>query len=102
VINTEYRYIEIAVYFANRETELRVDWFLNYRSLHFTKPRDVKAALQRGVFLESVFKRHHLPLVIAIVIAFIFLVLVRICSISDARLFRIPAAPASIILYSLY
>jgi hypothetical protein len=96
VINTaNQRYAEIVkeVQLPKEKTELDVDWFLSAR-FRLRKPRDVRHYSQE--FLDAVFKRHHVAAVIAILAAFIFLILVGY--ISDTRLFQIPAA-ASITLF---
>lgn len=80
----------------NEKYELRVDWFLS-GSLQLRKPRDVRHYSQD--FLDAVFKRHHISAVIAIVIAFIFLILVGY--ISDSRLFQLPAAASVTIFFTI-
>ena len=94
--NTRYNEVVLKSTLPKEKTELRVDWFLS-ASLHLRKPRDVRHYSEG--FLESVFKRHHFAAVIAIVIAFIFLVLVGY--ISDARLFQIPAAASITIFFAI-
>jgi hypothetical protein len=99
VINTEnIRYNEVIqkTILPNYKTELDVDWFLSAR-LQLRKPRDVRHYTDG--FLESVFKRHHFAAVIAIVIAFIFVVLVGYTS--DARLFQIPAAASITVFFAI-
>lgn len=76
--------------------ELRVDWFLSAK-LGLRKPRDVRHYSQD--FLDSVFKRHHFAAVIAITIAFVFLI--GIGYISDARLFQLPAAASITIFFAI-
>ncbi len=77
-------------------TEFRIDWFLSAK-FRLRKPRDVRHYSEE--FLESVFKRHHAAAVIAIVLAFIFLILVGY--ISDSRLFQIPAAASITIFFAI-
>jgi hypothetical protein len=77
-------------------SEMDVDWFLSAR-LDLRKPRDVRHYTQG--FLNSVFKRHHVASVIAIVIAFIFLILLGYTS--DARLFQIPAAASVTVFFAI-
>jgi hypothetical protein len=77
-------------------TELGVDWFFSAR-FHLRKPRDVRH--YSDDFLNSVFKRHHISAVIAITIAFIFLVLVGY--ISDEKLFQLPAAASVAIFFAI-
>jgi hypothetical protein len=78
------------------KTEMNVEWFLSAR-LRLRKPRDVRH--YSDDFLNSVFQRHHVAAVIAIVVAFIFLVLVGY--ISDARLFQIPAAASITVFFAI-
>ena len=77
-------------------SEFRIDWFLSAK-FHLRKPRDVRH--YSDDFLESVFKRHHVAAVIAIVLAFVFLILVGY--ISDSRLFQIPAAASITIFFAI-
>ena len=79
------------------KTDFRIDWFLSAR-LQLRKPRDVRH--YSPTFLEAVFKRHHFAAVIAIVIAFIFLILVGY--ISDERLFQLPAAASITIFFAIF
>ena len=76
--------------------QIPVKWFLSAR-LHWRKPRDVRH--YPASFIEAVFQRHHFSAVIAILIAFIFLVVVGYSS--DTRLFQLPAAASIILLLSL-
>ncbi|MCW3088689.1 MAG: hypothetical protein JWQ78_2075 [Sediminibacterium sp.] len=99
VINTEnLRYNEaiLKTQLAKDKTELDVDWFLSAR-FRLRKPRDVRHYTEG--FLASVFKRHHFAAVIAIVLAFIFLVGVGYTS--DARLFQIPAAASITVFFAI-
>lgn len=77
-------------------SEMRVDWFLNTR-FHLKKPRDVRHYSQE--FLNIVFKRHHLAAVIAVVAAFVFLVLIGL--LSDSSVFQIPAAASITLLFAI-
>ncbi len=92
------RYIKMASEskLPEEQNEMRIDWFLS-ASLRLRKPRDVRH--YSAGFLDSIFKRHHVAAVIAISIAFIFLVLVGYTS--DTRLFQIPAAASIIILFAI-
>lgn len=65
--------------------------------LGWRKPRDVRH--YPAAFIESVLQRHHFSAVIAIFIAFVFLVAVGF--ISDMRLFQLPAAASIILFFSL-
>jgi hypothetical protein len=73
-----------------------VKWFLSAR-LRWRQPRDVRH--YPATFIETVLQRHHFSAVVAIVIAFVFLVLVGF--ISDTRLFQLPAAASIILFFSL-
>jgi len=76
--------------------EVRVDWFLS-ASFRLRKPRDVRHYSDE--FLTTVFQRQHVGAVIAITIAFLFLI--GVGYISDARLFQIPAAASIAILFAI-
>lgn len=76
--------------------QIPVKWFVSAR-LHWRKPRDVRH--YPASFIESVFQRHHFSAVIAILIAFIFLVVVGYSS--DTRLFQLPAAASIILFFAL-
>lgn len=76
--------------------ELRVEWFFSAR-FGLRKPRDVRHYSQD--FLDSVFKRHHFAAVIAITIAFVFLISTGY--ISDTRLFQLPAAASITIFFAI-
>ncbi len=76
--------------------QIPVKWFLSAR-LHWRKPRDVRH--YPASFIESVFQRHHFSAVLAILIAFVFLVVVGFSS--DTRLFQLPAAASIILFFSL-
>ncbi|NDA60625.1 MAG: hypothetical protein EBX50_01160 [Chitinophagia bacterium] len=73
-----------------------VKWFFSAK-LGWRKPRDVRH--YPAAFIETVLQRHHFSAVIAIFIAFIFLVAVGF--ISDTRLFQLPAAASIILFFSL-
>ena len=75
---------------------LRVEWFLSAR-LKLRKPRNVNHYSQE--FLDIIFKRHHIAAVIAILIAFVFLILVGF--ISDNKLFQLPAAASVTIFFTI-
>lgn len=94
--NTNYDEQERINHLPAEKLELRVDWFLSAK-FQLRKPRDVRHYSQD--FLEVVFKRHHFAAVFAIVLAFIFLVLVGY--ISDSHLFQLPAAASITILFTL-
>ena len=75
---------------------LKVLWFFSAK-LQIRTPRDV--AHYDKDFLKKVLSRHHFTAVIAILIAFIFLVLVGF--IADEKLFQIPAASSILIFFSI-
>lgn len=94
--NDRYKEISAKLPLPEDKTEMRVDWFLSAK-LHLRKPRDVRH--YSNEFLDSVFKRHHFAAVIAIMIAFVFLILMGY--ISDARLFQLPAAASITVFFAL-
>ncbi len=77
-------------------TELRIDWFFSAK-MALRKPRDVRH--YSLTFLDTVFKRHHFAAVIAIAIAFFFLI--GIGYISDTRLFQLPAAASITVFFAI-
>ncbi len=94
--NSRYAEIAKANPLPKERGELKVDWFLSAK-LRLRKPRDVRHYSQD--FLDAVFKRHHFAAVIAIVIAFIFLVATGY--ISDTRLFQLPAAASITVFFAI-
>lgn len=78
------------------QAELRVDWFFSAK-LGLRKPRDVRH--YSLTFLNSVFKRHHFAAVIAITLAFFFLI--GVGYISDTRLFQLPAAASITVFFAI-
>jgi hypothetical protein len=94
--NTRYDEAILKSTLPKDKTELTVDWFLSAR-FQLRKPRDVRH--YTAGFLASVFKRHHFAAVIAIVLAFISLVLLGYSS--DARLFQIPAAASITVFFAI-
>ncbi len=94
--NTRYDELIQKSHLPKEKTELNVAWFLSAK-LDIRKPRDVRHYSDE--FLDAVFKRHHFAAVIAIVIAFVFLLLVGY--ISDERLFQLPAAASITIFFAL-
>jgi hypothetical protein len=76
--------------------DMRVDWFLSAK-FQLRKPRDVRHYSDE--FLDKIFSHHHVATVIAITIAFLFLI--GIGFISDSKLFQIPAAASITILFAL-
>ena len=75
---------------------LKVNWFFSAR-LKIRIPRDVRH--YDDAFLKKVFSRHHFAAVIAIFIAFVFLVAVGF--IADEKLFQLPAASSIVIFFSI-
>lgn len=73
--------------------EIRIDWFLSAK-FGLRKPRNIKHYSQE--FLDSIFKRNHIAAVLAILLAFIILLLIGF--FSDNKIFQVPAA-ASITLF---
>ncbi len=78
------------------KSEFRVDWFLT-AFLNLRKPRDVRHYSTE--FLDSIFKRHHLMAVLAILTAFIFLLVTGF--FSDNPIFQLPAAASITILFAI-
>jgi len=76
--------------------EMRVDWFLS-ASFKLRRPRDIRHYNES--FLDDVFSKHHISAVIAILIAFIFLIVLGFSA--DSRLFQIPAAASISILFAI-
>lgn len=94
--NTRYAYVIRNTKLPKEKTELNVEWFLSAK-LSLRKPRDIRHYSED--FLDAIFKRHHVAAVIAIVIAFVFLIMVGY--ISDARLFQLPAAASITIFFAI-
>ncbi len=76
--------------------EIRVDWFLS-ALFGIRKPRDVRHYSQS--FIDSIFKRHHFAAVLAILLAFVFLIIIGY--FSDNRIFQIPAAASITIFFAI-
>jgi len=75
---------------------LRVDWFLS-ATLKIRKPRDVRH--YSLLFLDSIFKRHHIAAVLSIFVAFVFLLTIGF--FMDSRIFQIPAAASITIFFAV-
>lgn len=75
---------------------MKVSYYLS-TGLKWRKTRDVTHYSQ--VFLETVFKRHHLAGMVGIVLAFIFLIIIGF--FQDNRLFEIPAAASSLLFFAV-
>jgi hypothetical protein len=76
--------------------EIRCDWFLSAR-FKVRKPRDVRHYSEE--FLDSIFKRHHIASIIAVLIA--FFTMIGISYLSDSSYFQIPAAASVAIFCAL-
>ena len=76
--------------------EMRVDWFFS-ALFHMRQPRDVRH--YSDDYLDSIFKRHHLTSVYAILVAFLFLV--GIGFFLDNPFFIIPAAASITVLFAI-
>lgn len=94
--NTHYAALKAVDQLPTEKLEIRVDWFLSAK-FQLRKPRDVRHYSQD--FLDRIFKRHHFAAVIAIVLAFVFLILVGY--ISDSKLFQLPAAASITIFFTI-
>jgi len=78
------------------KAEIRCDWFLSAR-LRLRKPRDVRHYSEE--FLDTIFKRHHIAAIIAVLIAFVFLICISF--FSDSIYFQIPAAASVAIFFAV-
>lgn len=94
--NTRYNEMIAKAVLPKEKADMNVEWFLSARC-RLRKPRDVRHYTQG--FLDSVFKRHHFAAVIAILLAFCFLVLMGYSS--DNNLFQIPAAASITIFFAV-
>ncbi len=80
----------------NGKSEVRIDWFLS-ATLGLRKPRNIKHYTEE--FLESIFKRHHFAAVLAIIVAFLFLIGTGM--FSDNAVFQVPAAASATVLMAV-
>ena len=94
--NEEYNQILSTKNFQQHRADLKVNWFFSAR-FQIRKPRDVKH--YDDAFLKKILSRHHFAAVIAITIAFVFLVAIGF--ISDDKLFQLPAASSILIFFSI-
>ena len=94
--NEQYNQTIIKKPFQQHRADLKVNWFFSAR-FQIRTPRDVRH--YDDAFLKKILSRHHFAAVIAIMIAFIFLVAIGF--ISDERLFQLPAAASIIIFFSI-
>lgn len=76
--------------------EIRIDWFFSAR-MAIRQPRNVQH--YDNTFLEAIFKRHHFAVVVAIVLAFLVLILLGFNA--QAKLFQIPAAASVTLLFAI-
>jgi len=76
--------------------DMRIDCFFS-TILHLRRPRNTIHYSQK--LLETIFKRHHFAAVYAILLAFIFLIVVGF--FSDNILFQLPAAASITILFAI-
>lgn len=93
--NTQYRQAENLAS-VTRTQFVKVTWFLSAK-LKFRTPRNT--AHYDQTFLKKVLSRQHFAAVIAISVAFIFLIILGF--LIDKKLFQIPAAASIIIFFSL-
>jgi hypothetical protein len=75
---------------------LHVKWFFSTR-FKIRKPRNIEHYDEN--FLKKVLSHHHIAAVLAILLAFIFLVFIGF--ISDEKLFQLPAASSVLIFFSI-
>ena len=75
---------------------IHVEWFFNTR-FKLKKPREIAHYSQE--FIKTIFKRHHFSAVISIILAFIFLAALGM--FQDYSVFKIPAASAILLLFSV-
>ncbi len=81
---------------SHQDSSIRIDWFFSAK-FRLRKPRIVSHYSTH--FIDSILNRHHAAAVIAIISAFIFLIVVGYSS--DSKLFQIPAAASITILFSI-
>lgn len=75
---------------------IHVEWFFNTR-FKLKKPREIAHYSQE--FIKTIFKRHHFSAVISIILA--FLLLATLGLFQDSPAFKIPAASAILLLFSI-
>lgn len=81
---------------TNNENAFNVEWYLE-NPVSVKKTRNVSHYTQQ--FIDTLFKRHHFAAVIAIFIAFLFLMIVGF--FLENRFFQIPAAASITILFAI-
>ena len=94
--NTQYELAPLLTPHQRERGEIRVDWFLS-ATMKLRKPRDVRH--YSIMFLDTIFKRHHIAAVISIFIAFVFLLFTGF--FMDNKLFQIPAAGSITIFFAV-
>lgn len=94
--NDQYKSNSKTTILSKEKVEFRIDWFLSAK-LRLRQPRDVRHYSEE--FIDSILNRHHIAAVIAIVFAFLFLVIVGYSS--DEKLFQIPAAASITVLFAI-
>ncbi len=92
----EYSKISATRILPKEKLEMRIDWFLS-AGFRIRKPRDVRH--YSDDFLDAVFNRHHVSAVLAIMLAFVFLILTGYSS--DTQLFQLPAAASITLFFSI-
>lgn len=75
---------------------IKVEWYLD---TFFTRKRARDVSHYSGVFLDSIFKRHHFTAVISILVAFLFLVVIGF--FQEYKFFQIPAAASITIFFAI-
>ena len=99
IINNPKDYIthlQPATHKATDESLLRVEWYLE-RPFRVKKTRNVSHYTQQ--FIDALFKRHHFAAVIAVFIAFLFLMIVGF--FLEDKFFQIPAAASITIFFAI-
>jgi hypothetical protein len=81
---------------ANEKTFLNVEWYLE-SPFRVKKTRDVSHYTQQ--FIDTLFKRHHFAAVIAVFVAFLFLMIVGF--FLEHKFFQIPAAASITIFFAI-
>lgn len=92
----EYSKIATSKTLPKEKVEMRIDWFFS-AGFRIRKPRDVRHYSED--FLDAVFNRHHVSAVLAIMLAFVFLILTGYSS--DTQLFQLPAAASITLFFSI-
>ena len=96
VANEKFKSKNTAAHSGREMTDMRIDWFLS-AAFQLRQPRKVNH--YHPGFIDSILKRHHISAVIAIIFAFLFLVVVGYSA--DEKLFQIPAAASITVLFAI-